>query len=167
MNTSPAMRFALDELGIDANRVAPGLYLGAAPPRGLALRRAGFRVLCLCAAEIQPPDHDYPGVRVLRARLDDSGPAPSYEECLEAVNAALALLEQLDAGARCLVACHRGWNRSALVTGIVLRLRFGLTGEQCIEHLRAARPKGPVLCNHHFTAGLRGLDRFKRARRPG
>jgi protein-tyrosine phosphatase len=117
----------------------------------------------LCAGEIQPPDVHFPGVEVLRARLDDSGPPPTQKECLEAAKAGLAVAEALNRDQRVLVTCAQGRNRSALVAGLALHERYGMSGAQAVHHLRMARSAVPVLTNPHFVCALFRLPRQDRA----
>jgi protein-tyrosine phosphatase len=50
---------------------------------------------------------------------------------------AVARLRQ---GARILVHCHAGRNRSSLVSAILLMELHGLTGQQAVDHVRRVRP---------------------------
>lgn len=59
-------------------------------------------------------------------------------------------------GKKVLVRCQAGWNRSGLITALVL-MRQGYTTDQAIDLIREARSKH-ALCNHHFVAFLRRQD---------
>lgn len=159
MNTSPAARSALDRAGIDANRIAPGLYQGAYPPEGDAVRRAGFDVLVLCAVELQRPADRFAGVKVLHVPLDDSGRRMTGDEWSRANGAALAVSKLLDGGARVLVTCAAGRNRSGLVSALTLYLRTTASAAACVSRVQAARqaPSGPALSNRDFVAALTRL----------
>ena len=58
-----------------------------------------------------------------------------------------------DGPERLLVMCHHGMNRSALVTGLVLR-ELGLSGAEAVSRIVAARPG--ALSNRAFRAIVEG-----------
>jgi protein-tyrosine phosphatase len=60
----------------------------------------------------------------------------------------------VDAGHRVLSHCGMGFNRSALVAGLIL-VHLGMTGEEAFTLLRAKRPG--ALFNDVFATYLRGL----------
>jgi protein-tyrosine phosphatase len=59
-------------------------------------------------------------------------------------------------GSRVLVRCQMGWNRSGLVTALVL-MKEGYSAEEAINLLRTKRSKW-ALCNREFEAFLLGLQ---------
>lgn len=134
---------------IDASRIAPRLYQGGKPPAGPALAAAGVRVLVLCAKEHQPPAESFPGVRVIHAPNDDSGPPSSLDEMCGAVEAARLAAAWWRFGARVLVTCAMGLNRSGLVTALILKMLSGDSGRACVERVRSHRPG--ALSNRHFA----------------
>jgi len=146
-----------DEVELDATRIAPRLYQGSRPPKGHVVRRARFDVLALCAEEIQPPDDDFPGVAVVRALLDDA--ELSSIEAESAKKAALRVAQAVAAGARVLVTCQAGRNRSGLVVGLALHQLTGWPGLKVVQHIRSLRmtPSGPALTNRSFAAALQRL----------
>lgn len=159
MNTAPRVRHAFEALGIEANRIVPGLYQGSKPPAGPALARAGFDALVLCAREVQPPADEFPGVRVLRARLNDDGSPMTVDEWGEAHKAAVQVARLHERGARILVTCFAGRNRSGLVSALVLYFRTFAPGAACVEHVQWARlaPTGPTLSNPEFAGAVARL----------
>lgn len=116
--------------------------------------QAGFDVLVLCAAEIQPMLPAYAGLRVLRCPLldDPTRPLPEADwqravECAREV----ALLVRL--GKRALVTCQAGLNRSGLVMALALHMLTGSGGSGAVDHIRKQR--GPnALCNPQFVNRL-------------
>jgi len=58
------------------------------------------------------------------------------------------------AGHRVLSHCGMGFNRSALIAGLILR-RLGMTGPEAVKRLRACRPG--ALFNEAFAAHLESL----------
>ena len=58
------------------------------------------------------------------------------------------------AGHRVLSHCGMGFNRSALIAGLILR-RLGMTGPEAVKRLRACRPG--ALFNEVFAAHLESL----------
>jgi hypothetical protein len=138
-----------------ANRIAPRLFQGAFPPEYTPLKQVGFDVLVLCAKEYQRSSSCYPGVELVRASLDDSGPPPTNEELRQAHAAAHTAGTLWLRGARVLVTCAMGINRSGLVMGITLRDLFGLSGEQAIAQIQECRPD--ALTNAYFREHLRRM----------
>ena len=144
---------------IDAHRIAPRLWQGARPPKGNALRAAGVDVVMFCALEHQPPAHNYPGVEVIRAHLDDTDVVPWRAAMHAAHNAA----ERYCQGKRLLITCNQGRNRSGLVASLILwTLNFG-TGKHCADHVRRHRPR--ALTNDAFYDWLSALPRRREVRR--
>ena len=137
---------------LDAHRIAPGLWQGAKPPLGDAVRLAGVRVLVLCAQEYQPSRNDFPGVRVIRAPNDDADRPPSVEEMTVALDAAGVVAQYVRNGARVLVTCQQGRNRSGLVTALALHRLMRFPGRECVRMVQEARPG--ALTNEHFVRAL-------------
>jgi hypothetical protein len=139
---------------LDANRVASRIWMGGypRPPRNLA--RLGFSMLVLCAEEAQPDAGQYPGTLVVRAPNDDARERPltPAQERI-ARNAAREAADHWRGGGRVLVTCYMGWNRSGLVTGLLLRELTDLSPAQIVQAVRNAR--GPsALSNASFVAAL-------------
>ena len=103
-------------------------------------------VVALCAYEYQPDDDEFPGVHVVRARLDDA--RPSQFELDAAFHAARQVAKNLKQGKVCLVTCYAGLNRSGLISGLSLRM-LGYDGETAVRAVRAARGKA-ALGNQYF-----------------
>lgn len=127
---------------MDADQIAPGLWLGSAPETWRDLRpdqlQRSFDTIVLMARELDAPS--YPGVKVISAPIDDhrlTGPEISVVE-----QAANLVAAELAKGRRVLVACHMGVNRSALVVAMVL-VKAGLSPEKAIQRVRMLRhPRG-------------------------
>lgn len=136
---------------LDTTRLLPRLHIGSAPSRGADVQRAGFDLLVLCADDHQPAI-SVPGLCVVRCPLDDNPyvplPAAHWDA---AIHAAEETVRQLAMGARALVTCRAGLNRSALVCALVLCLN-GRTPEQAVVHIR--RRRGGALNNPQFVAAL-------------
>jgi protein-tyrosine phosphatase len=137
---------------LDADRVAPGLYVGSAPPAGVY---PPFKMIVLCAQEYQPPADTYPGSIVVHAPNDDNPLRGMYvNEITIATMAATRVAHALLNHERVLVTCWMGRNRSALVAGLAMRTVYGLSGEQAVRAIRAAR--GPLaLSNPSFRRLLK------------
>lgn len=165
MKTTPAMRSRLEELGIDANRIAKGLYQGSFPAPGSSVQRAGFNAVVFCADELQPDPARYPGVRVLLCPLDDSGRPMLADEWSRAVQMGVRVAHLLDRGARVLVTCAAGRNRSGLVTALALYFGYGHAPDKLAGIVRRARraPSGPALTNDYFVAALGSLPKLSAA----
>ena len=142
---------------IESSKIAHRLYQGSVPPRGDVLRNAGFHALVLCAFEIQPDAEHFPGIEVIHAPNDDDGGRPiSRDEWTLAKRAAQRVTELHHRGARILITCAQGRNRSGLVMALVLRERFGWTGAQAAAHVRLRRKN--ALTNPVFFNSLLALD---------
>jgi len=116
-------------------------------------QEVAFDTVVLCAREYQQVR--LPGVELLRARLDDSGPPPTRREVAEAWGAAARVARRVRAGKRVLVTCAMGRNRSGLVAGFAL-VMLGYGRRQAVGMVRAAR--GPnALSNEYFVALLKGV----------
>ena len=139
-------------LMIDATRLWSKLYQGSYPLEGV--RAHGFRVLVLCAEELQHRVEE-PGVVTLHCPLFDDGRPMSPIEWHRAVRTGREVAAHVAAGHRTLVTCAQGRNRSGLVAGIALYELTGRSGEQCVQHIRALR-RG-ALTNDDFVAALYGL----------
>jgi len=126
--------------------VLQNLAQGSAPIGDSSIAE-NFDTVVLCAQELQ--DIRLPGLEVIHAPFDDSGPPPTREEVVLAWNAAKRVAKRVRAGRRVLVTCAMGRNRSGLVTGFVLRM-LGLDASQAVNVIRIAR--GPkALSNPHFV----------------
>lgn len=114
----------------EASRVAPKLWVGSYPGEGPEmLRRAqevGFDRVIRVAMELP---HEYP--------LDDR--ELDADGALVALKAAAEVARELKAGRRVLVTCQAGINRSALVAGLAMVMRFGWSGREAVARIRRAR----------------------------
>ena len=139
---------------LDANRIAPKLYLGAVTAAHLAEARH-FPVVVLCAQERQPPEvQPQAGIEVICCPIDDCAITPAIAQA--AHNAALHVAARLRAGVRCLVTCQAGRNRSGLVAGLALRLN-GVDGPTAVQWIQERRrtPFGNGLGNSSFADFVR------------
>lgn len=140
---------------VDASRIVSGIYQGGIPPMGRAVRAAGFDVLVLAAAEYQPPAAQFPGVLVYHLPLlDDRGPVtPPEASAIRALSRRLAAHRH--AGARILITCAAGLNRSGIITAATVRRLTRAPHRQIVNHIRAKR--SPLALSnrdfvHAFTA---------------
>lgn len=140
---------------LDVTKVGRKLYQGSQPVPGPSVRRCGFDVLVLAAKEIQPPPSLYPGVEIVRARIDDSGPPLTREEWIEAVRAGRHVAGKVVAGQRVLTTCAKGLNRSGMVNAIALHLLTGRSGAEIVDYLRKKRQG--ALSNRYFVHALSQL----------
>ena len=143
---------------IDANRIAPKLWMGSRPPFGTRLHDAGFNIVVLCAKEWQPPRNEYPGITVLRCPIDDDPEFLPPEDVERAATMAAHLAKENARGKRILVTCNLGMNRSGLVCALVLAGRYGVGGHAAMEQVRRQRklplPGMIPLANPQFVALL-------------
>ncbi len=73
---------------IDATKLLTGLYQGSVPVQGSTLSDRGVDAVVLSAVECQPPSDRFPGVDVIRARLDDGASPITRQEWGQALSAA-------------------------------------------------------------------------------
>lgn len=143
----------------DMHRVAPKIWQGSFPEAGSGLKRLGFDVLVLCAQELQPPAWTYPGIVVVRAPMDDIAGQSALKHCNVAVYASAYVARLHRNGARVLVTCAAGRNRSGLVTALTLQ-RLGWKPDASVHAVRTARKN--ALTNsafeHFALQGRRLID---------
>jgi hypothetical protein len=137
--------------GLDASRVWKGLYQGSFPRPGRTVAKAGFTTLILCAEELQPRSREYPGIECVAHVAIDDGEL-TKEELERALTGAGCALETLAKGHRVLVTCAAGLNRSGLVTALVMHGLTGMSGKDCVEHVRKHR--SGALRNESFVRWL-------------
>jgi hypothetical protein len=152
---SPQILMASDDYSL----IAFGLAQGSAPDDFAASFEA-FDTIVLCSSEFQPevifPDDK--SKRILRCPFDDSDLAltPVQVERLKA--AARQIVEEHEEERRILITCFAGINRSGLLMGMVLKERFGITGEEAIRWIRKKRYgslSNRSFCRHLiYSAGL-------------
>lgn len=121
-------------------------------------------MLVLCAAEWQPPERAFPGVGVLRCKLDDSGVPATEKEVCDARAAGKIVAYLVGEGRRVVVTCAQGRNRSGLVAALAVHHLHGLDGLACREWVR--RRRGDVLLNPYFNAVLRGIQTVRKDASP-
>lgn len=119
----------------DLSRIVPRLYMGSKPRPGDPILRR-FHVLVCCADEYQPRSHDFPGLQLVRVRLDD--PYINDQQTRAAIQAGRHVARMHARGARVLVTCQMGINRSGLVTGLAL-ITLGLDADETIRLIRERR----------------------------
>jgi hypothetical protein len=145
--------------GIDASEIAPGLWMGSAPPHGRTLFRAGFHVLTLTAIEHQPSAEYFPNVIVARVGLIDDGSPLTTSQWEQALSLSGHLAREARHGRCVLVTCAQGRNRSGLVTALTLARMTGCDGRAATRAVQERRksPYGPALTNSEYVKALRGV----------
>jgi len=156
----------VNTIGLNVDQIYPGLWQGAYPPEGGYLASGGFRVLVLCAREIQPRATTFPGLEVVYAPNDDDYDRPiTMDETRIAINAAKRVARAIQMGKPTLVTCAMGWNRSGLVNAFALHLLTDKSGPECIAHIQSCRRKS--LTNPSFLQVLEGIKPRGRLRQYG
>lgn len=143
------------KLALDADPLTDRLWQGAEPPRGRSVRRHGFRTLVLCAYEIQPPASAFPGVEVLRVRIDDSYEILTSAEQHHIIETAGIMARKMRS-APVLCTCAAGLNRSGLLSAVCLLLATGDRADNIVAHIRRSRHR--ALSNENFVAFVQALD---------
>jgi protein-tyrosine phosphatase len=122
----------------------------------MSVRDSGFDMLVLCAMEYQLPAEGFPGVEVIYAPNDDDSEKPLTRDQLAiALRAARQAAGAIRQGKQVLVTCRMGWNRSGLVSALVLHFLTGVAGWKCIQAVKKARKN--ALGNPSFLAALAKL----------
>jgi len=146
---------------MSASHVIPKLWQGSKPPEGPGLAAQGFRLLVLCAREIQPHSQRFPGLIVLHAPLDDDPSRDlSAQEIQIAHGAADAVARAVSQGHRTLVTCAMGLNRSGLVVALAMTRGMGALGvspQTAVALVRRARGND-ALGNRRFVKHLFSLS---------
>jgi hypothetical protein len=156
---------AMDETAMDEqmwHEVVPGLWQGGTPDdewldlpwsdgHGVVQDARPFDAVVTLFVLAQPFGG---GVPELRFGFPDAH--PDHADMDEVVAAAAWAHAQWRSGKRVLVRCQAGWNRSGLVTALVLVLD-GWDAADAIARIRETRSPN-ALCNHDFVAWLLALD---------
>ena len=137
---------------LDADEVAPGLWVGRTPPNGVKL--PGIDVVVLAAVEKQT--RYFPGSKIIQCPLDDA--VPSTADVERAIRCAEAVSRHRARGKTVLVACDMGINRSAWIAAMSLVLD-GMDAEEAIAQVRRRRRLvvGHALSNQDFVRVVRML----------
>lgn len=117
---------------LDAHRIAPKLWIGAAPGPADVMP---FDAVFLCAAELQP--RDLP-CKTYGVRMNDAGAPVSPGELRRSIKAAKVAQRITQEGGRVLIACAQGVNRSSFVAAQVL-MRRGYSSAAAIALIRETR----------------------------
>lgn len=123
-----------------AHQVYPGIFQGPVPPRGHYLSEAGIKVLVLCAAEFQPEDAQFPGVRVIRASSNDVRIEPPKHWTEAWHSAAESSAHAVRQGETVLITCWQGLNRSGVVSALTINKLTGKAGAECVNLVKQNRP---------------------------
>lgn len=122
---------------IDASLVIDRLAVGGKPAHNAPFSREGWDALVLCAREHQPMTHVR---RRIPCPLNDSAYELMYPESIRLVTSVVREVVELHRrGARILVTCIEGRNRSALVAALAVKELLGVTGAEAVERVRAGR----------------------------
>lgn len=138
------------------DQIFKGLFQGSRPLPGYTLGHEGFKLLVLCAEEYQPEANNWPNLTVIHAPNDDDfSRPPTRDELRLALRAARQAVPILEGGGKVLSTCWQGWNRSGLVSALILHLWLGVSGERAIRMVQRGR-RG-ALRNPGFQDVLRRL----------
>lgn len=138
------------------NEIVEGIAMGGAMKESSEAFSV-FDVVVFCAGEWQPhvvfPEEERRfQPRILRVPYDDL----TASVRLQLDKSVRQLAEWHKEGQKILITCVAGRNRSGLLTALVLRERFGMTGAETIALIRDKRG-GFALTNGIFTSYLLGL----------
>lgn len=138
----------LYELENSYHFIAPGLCIGGL--HSASIDTPGFDVIVnVSHHNVRPADLSHGCIYIEWPIFD--GDVPNAEK----LSALVDLLHELYSmtGARILIHCQAGLNRSSLVTGLLLR-RLGHTGDDAVKLIRRARDEA-CLCNEDFERYVR------------
>lgn len=139
---------------LDATRIYERLYQGSYPKDSHAPYREGFDVVVLAAKELQRPS--FLGVRTIYCPLDDAGNPMTTQEWQMAQSCAIEVAKLHKVGAKILVTCAQGKNRSGLITALALHLISGLSPIVCAGHIQGLR--ADALNNEFFLSALASIS---------
>lgn len=136
---------------LDADLVVGHLWMGSYPPREADM----FDVIVFLADDCPPELEGYGEAHTMWIPFDDD--ALSTTDLNAAKYAARRVRGMLELGKNVLVTCHKGRNRSGLVTAMTLMLSGrnhpgGFSAKDAIQLVRDARPN--ALSNNHFVQFL-------------
>ena len=145
----------------DRNEIFAWLWQGSEVEPRAPVRAEGFDVLCVTArGTLETPFYQtpqpFPGVLLLRIPLADKWLSQADADEAEALAGRLATLHSQ--GARLLICCQHGKNRSGLLSALTLCHRFGWSGRRALEQVQAKR--AGALSNPWFSSYL--LERHGR-----
>lgn len=144
---------------LDAHEILPGLWQGSHIGSVKELDGCGFNVLVRCAQEKfrgqDPESEEREGdIKIIYSLFDDTF-YPSGRELQRAYNAAGKVAELVQRGAKVLVTCNMGRNRSGLVAALAVVRIIGCPGREARELVQFARPM--ALDNRAFVSVLENL----------
>lgn len=138
---------------IDVTAIWPTLWMGGHPDFQLE-ELAPWDVVAFCAKEYQPRLDSTNHIFVYLAIDDDQ---LSADDKVAALRTGAGIAEFIKSGARCLVTCNGGLNRSGLICAIAM-WKLDMPMMRAIDVIREAR--GPdALSNRFFVSFLRSLER--------
>lgn len=145
----------VDTTKLDANQIDRQLWQGGFLPKGQLVADAGFDTVVLMASEFQYTTDDLPGVTLLHGPTEDI-PVLTDQHIALAHDIADRVVVALNAGHNVLVTCAGGYNRSGLVSALVLHKYYGWDGKRCVKHVKERRDF--ALHNKAFCSYLHSLD---------
>jgi len=136
---------------VDAARVVPGLWVGAAPSHRQAQQLVREGIDAVVDLRIEGAEKVWPpGVELIRVGLQDHG-SPTVDELRAAAQAVSDLMRR---GREVLVHCHAGLERGPSVACAALVLQ-GWPLNEAFRRVAASRPR--ALPTEGQLAALRGL----------
>lgn len=137
------------------SEILPGLWMGGTGNRAQLgysdtpeITNLHFNTVATLYADALPVDWY---VKEIRLGFYDHDKVDIDANDLEQVVS--AIYQDWQAGKRVLIRCQAGWNRSGLITALVL-IRHGFGAEQAIELIRERRSPN-ALCNRTFEQFIR------------
>jgi len=110
------------KMELDAHEVHERLWVGSVPPRGAFLSAEGFTHVVLCAYQFQFAADEFRGVTVVHCPFEDDDTVMSGPTMAMVFATARAVAEAHKNGAKVLVTCAAGINRSALVACLAMKM---------------------------------------------
>lgn len=142
--------------GLECNKIDTRLFQGSAPPKGPAVRSAGFNFVVLTADDVHYEDADLPGLTLYRISTQDNKDQPLSDPHIDLAHAAAEkVVEAIQDEQNVLVTCLGGFNRSGLVVALALYKLYGWPGDRIIRHIQDRRDF--ALHNKEFCRYIRNL----------
>lgn len=134
--------------GLDAAEVVPGLWIGSLPD----MAHCGDFDVVIVLCEERPPCTGRPSQWPTVQHTSITDGVLTLQEQVVVSGTVLRVMDEMIAGRKVLVTCWAGFNRAALVAGMVL-VTMGYSGDGAIARIREVRGQY-ALTNESFRTWL-------------
>jgi len=143
-----AIGIVVDHCGVPASRIGDRHWQSGFPMPFEDLPKHGIDLVVLAARDAQPTEEDLtfirtkcPGLSIIVCPFDDTTDRAALPGIVKiATGVAARVAQRINEGKEVLITCAAGLNRSGLISGLVLVERYGISGKEAADRVRAARP---------------------------